>query len=191
MGGGGWWGASNGVGRGQQELRVREGRWWGEGRAHPASCAFVTPCTTSLASAALKALELLWQIHMHACPPGDPTHPPSTHKPTNKKTNKQTDMNNRMEVTRQEKIPHTSKKSVAASAQARCCMCILPPHSRMTPMMRGWGMADLMVRAFCRRRRSRESGKEVSSESEAGGLAGWQAGEERYRRLAFPAAWLA
>jgi len=23
---------------------------------------------------------------------------------------------------------------------------ILPPHSRMTPMMRGWGMADLTSR---------------------------------------------
>lgn len=25
-------------------------------------------------------------------------------------------------------------------------MCILPPHSRMTPMMRGWGIADLTDR---------------------------------------------
>ena len=41
-----------------------------------------------------------------------------------------------------------SKKSVAASGHRRSCMCILPPHSRMMPMMRGCGMALLMDSAL-------------------------------------------
>lgn len=45
-------------------------------------------------------------------------------------------------------VGRTSKKSVVASLHLRSDMCILPPHSRMMPMMRGCGMADLMVSAF-------------------------------------------
>eukprot|EP00965_Chrysotila_dentata_P240144 6203539-Pleurochrysis_carterae.AAC.1 len=39
-----------------------------------------------------------------------------------------------------------SKKSLRASSHARCAMCIFPPHSRMTPMILGCGMADLRWR---------------------------------------------
>ena len=55
----------------------------------------------------------------------------------------------------QKQILHASKKSVAASDQERSCMCIFPPHSRMTPRMRGCGMALLMVSALWYRSFSR------------------------------------
>ena len=56
---------------------------------------------------------------------------------------------------------NASKKSVAACAQARSCMCILPPHSRITPMMRGWGIAERIASAFC------------GSRKRGGGPGGW------------------
>ena len=37
---------------------------------------------------------------------------------------------------------------MAASAHWRSAMCILPPHSCMIPIIRGWGIADLMDNAF-------------------------------------------
>ena len=40
----------------------------------------------------------------------------------------------------------------------RSCMDILPEHSRMTPMMRGWGIAERMPSAFCAHREGRRGG---------------------------------